>query len=111
MACGDDELHRGLYQDPLSPSGTGYGLADFLLGRPLSSQIDVTRFLSLPRWVPSFYAQDSWRVTPKLTLTYGLRDHMVTPWTERHNQLAGFVPANGGNLVPVGTSVALRNSE
>jgi len=29
---------------------------------------------------------------------------MVTPWKERHNQLAGFVPANGGNLVPVGTA-------
>jgi hypothetical protein len=26
----------------------------------------------------------------------------VTPWIERHNRLAVFDPANGGNLVPVG---------
>ena len=29
---------------------------------------------------------------------------MVTPWKERHNRLAGFVPANGGSLAPVGTA-------
>jgi hypothetical protein len=93
----------GVYtNNPASPSGTGYGLADFLLGHPISTQIDITRFFSLHRYVPSFYAQDSWRITPKLTLTYGLRDDIVTPWTERHNQLAGFVPTNGGTLVTVG---------
>jgi hypothetical protein len=81
---------------------TGYGLADFLLGHPISSQIDVTEFFSLHRYIPSFYAQDTWRVKQKLTLTYGLRDDIVTPWRERHNELAGFLPANGGNLVPVG---------
>jgi hypothetical protein len=95
----------GVYtNNPASPSGTGYGLADFLLGHPISTQIDITRFFSLHRWVPSFYAQDSWRITPKLTFSYGLRDDIVTPWVERHNQLAGFVPTNGGNLVPVGSA-------
>jgi hypothetical protein len=89
---------------------TGYGLADFLLGHPISSQIDITRFFSLHRWVPSFYAQDTWRVTRKLTLTYGLRDDIVTPWKERHNQLAGFVPANGGTLIPVGTAPYVGDS-
>ena len=48
--------------------------------------------------------QDTWRITPKLTLNYGLRDDIVTPWIERHNQLAGFVPTGGGTLVPVGTA-------
>lgn len=95
----------GVYtNNPASPSGTGYGLADFLLGHPISTQIDITRFFSLHRFVPSFYAEDTWRISSKLTLTYGLRDDMVTPWKERHNQLAGFVPSNGGNLVPIGTA-------
>lgn len=94
----------GVYtNNPASPTGTGYGLADFLLGRPITSQIDITRYFSLHRWVPSFYAEDTWRVNTKLTLTYGLRDDIVTPWKERHNLLAGFVPTNGGTLVPVGT--------
>jgi hypothetical protein len=94
----------GVYtNNPAAPTGTGYGLADFLLGHPISTQIDITRFFSLHRLVPSFYVEDTWRVTSKLTLTYGLRDDIVTPWKERHNQLSGFVPTGGGTLVTVGT--------
>lgn len=95
----------GVYtNNPASPSGTGYGLADFLLGHPISSEIDITRFFSLHRYVTGLYAQDTWRINQKLTLNYGFRDDLVTPWVERHNQLAGFVPSGGGNLVPVGTA-------
>ena len=82
---------------------TGYGLADFLYGRPISSQIDVTKFFDLKRYRPSFYIQDNWRLTRKLSLNLGLRDDLVTPWKERHNRLAVFDPSNGGNLVPLGT--------
>jgi len=82
---------------------TGYGLADFLYGRPISSQIDVTKYFDLKRYRPSFYIQDNWRLTRRLSVNLGLRDDLVTPWTERHNRLAVFDPANGGNLVPVGT--------
>jgi hypothetical protein len=85
-------------------SYTGYGFADFLYGHPISSEIDITKFFSLQRFQPSFYIQDNYRVTSKLTLNIGLRNDLVTPWKERHNQLAGFVPTNGGNLVPVGTA-------
>lgn len=89
---------------------TGYGLADFLYGRPISSQLDITKFFDLIRFRPTFYVQDNWRVTPKLTLNIGLRNEMVTPWTERHNRLAGFDPTGGGNLVPVGTAPFPGNS-
>ena len=85
-------------------SYTGYGLSDFLFGRPISSDIDITKFFSLQRFQPSFYIQDNIRLTSKLTLNLGIRNDLVTPWKERHNQIAGFVPGNGGNLVPVGTS-------
>jgi hypothetical protein len=84
-------------------SYTGYGLADFLYGRPISSQLDVTKYFSLMRFRPTFYVQDNWRITPKLSLNFGLRDELVTPWRERHNRLAVFDPSNGGTLIPVGT--------
>jgi len=74
---------------------TGYGLSDFLFGHPISSDIDITRFFSLHRYMGDFYAQDTWRVTRKLVLNFGLRDDLVSPWTERHNLLAGFVPTGG----------------
>ncbi len=89
---------------------TGYGLADFLYGKPISSQLDVTKYFDLIRFRPVFYVQDNWRVTPKLTLNMGLRNEMVTPWTERHNRLAGFDPTGAGNLVPVGTPPFPGNS-
>lgn len=95
----------GVYtNNPVSPNGTGYGLADFLLGHPINSTIDITKFFSLKRYQIGWYVQDNFRVTPKLTLTFGLRDDIITGWKERHNRLAGFVPDNGGNLITAGTA-------
>jgi outer membrane receptor protein involved in Fe transport len=97
-------------QMAFSGAYSGYGLSDFLFGHPISSDIDITRFFSLHRYMANFYVQDTWRLTPKLTLNVGLRDDVVTPWTERHDLLAGFVPTGGGTLVPVGTAPYTGNS-
>ncbi|HEV2273001.1 MAG TPA: carboxypeptidase regulatory-like domain-containing protein [Acidobacteriaceae bacterium] len=109
---------RFAFFTPSHPTGTysftgaytGYGLADFLYGVPVSSELDVTKFFSMMRFQPSFYVQDNWRVTPKLTLNIGLRNDLVTPWVERDNRIAGFVGDNGGTLVPVGTPPFNGNS-
>ena len=103
---------RFAFFSPTYPNGTysfngaytGYGLTDFLFGHPISSTIDITKFFSLQRFQPSFYIQDNFRVNSKLTLNLGIRNDLVTPWKERNNRIAGFVPENGGNLVPVGTA-------
>ena len=39
---------------------------------------------------PSGFAQDSWKVNPKLTLVYGLRYDVFTPFTEAHNHISNF---------------------
>ncbi|MGI4827092.1 MAG: TonB-dependent receptor domain-containing protein, partial [Janthinobacterium lividum] len=39
---------------------------------------------------PSFFAQDSWKITPKLTLVYGVRYDLFTPFTEAHNHISNF---------------------
>ena len=77
-------------------SYTGYGLSDFLYGRPISSQIDITKYFTLTRYRPVIYVQDNWRVTPKLTLNLGLRDEIVTPWKERHNRPGRVRPEKWG---------------
>ena len=41
-------------------------------------------------WEPSGFALDSWRVTPKLTVQYGVRYDVFTPFTEAHNNIANF---------------------
>jgi hypothetical protein len=54
-------------------SNCGLGLADFLIGRPNDfSQTNATPD-DLRVWIMSFYAQDTFRVSPKVTLNYGVR--------------------------------------
>ena len=48
---------------------------------------------------PNVYAQDNWRMTSKLTLTYGVRYGVFTPYTEAHNGIDSFDPTTATLLV------------
>ena len=60
-------------------------------------------------WEPSGFAQDNWKVTPNLTLVYGVRYDVFTPFTEAHNRISNFdfgqavasTPATVGNALKV----------
>jgi Carboxypeptidase regulatory-like domain len=43
----------------------------------------------------AFYAQDVVRLTPRLTLSLGLRDEFSTGWNEAHGRAANYTFANG----------------
>lgn len=87
-----DPSYTGLVTDSNGTTKQGLGWATFLLGgvtgggRYVSSVTDASE--SQPRYF--WYAQDTWRVTPKLQLNYGLRWEMVFP--ER------TAKGNGGQL-------------
>jgi outer membrane receptor protein involved in Fe transport len=41
-------------------------------------------------WEPGFYFQDSWKAGPRLTLNYGFRYDVFTPFTEAHDHISNF---------------------
>lgn len=78
----------------ISLTQTGIAFADFLLGRADSyseDQFDVTVNLRFGR--REFFAQDSWRIRPNLTIDYGVRYQYFTPVTDENNVLTSFDPA------------------
>jgi hypothetical protein len=89
----------GTFTSPASNSSStlrnafGRDIASFLLGIPsagsgsTASQIDNSINYSVQTVYHGFYAQDDWRVTPKLTLNLGLRYEWEGGLTERFNRI------------------------
>ncbi len=93
------------YLDVKAPNGryiiprsyVGDGIANLLLGNV--GRVEATTALVPHTYTDGmmFYVQDAYKVTPKLTLNYGVRYEYFTPILERDNQMSNFDPnANGG---------------
>ena len=46
-------------------------------------------------WMGAWYAEDTLRLTPRLTATLGFRDGFTNGWNEAHGRAATFVTSNG----------------
>ena len=57
----------------LGGGSIGYRYASFLLGRPDTATVSAPKQVQWRKKAWSFYGQDDWKATPKLTLNYGLR--------------------------------------
>jgi trimeric autotransporter adhesin len=77
----------------VTTAGTGSSLATLLLGYPTSGQMSVvTSFNDFIRYYGGF-VQDDFRITPKLTLNFGVRFEYESGIQEANNKLiVGFNP-------------------
>ncbi len=81
-------------------SETGSGFADFLLGIDSTfTQGEGQKFYNRNHYL-GVYGQDSWQVSPQLTLNYGLRWDVLPPWSEKYNQLLTLDPKEQSVVFP-----------
>jgi hypothetical protein len=66
---------------------TGNDFADFLIGAPGVYQQGQTPAGNTRSFYLGAFAQDSWRMRPNLTLNYGVRWDVISPWWEKHNEI------------------------
>ena len=80
------------YGQTLTGGSIGFPYASFLLGFMDSGDIGVVSQPRLGKHGYAFYVQDSWKVTPKLTLEYGLRYDYQTYLRDGRGRMASFSP-------------------
>jgi len=97
-----NEHPNGTFNGTFNINGTETGdpYADFLLGTPSNfTQSSGQQYYLRNRYL-GLYVQDSWRVRTDLTINAGLRWDVITPWSEKYNQLQTYIPGEQSTLFP-----------
>lgn len=89
-----NQFSRGVFnfqalttKDPATNTG-GYGFAEFLLGNIYQSTVAVSiANAQFQRNVEQAFVDDTWKLTPKLTLSLGLRYELTPPFTDTLDNL------------------------
>ena len=84
-----------------APTSTGNALADFVTGQVSTMEQDTPYHGLISNWYFAFYWQDSYRVTPRLTLNLGLRYDVQTSPVESSDLTATFIPGKQSTKIPV----------
>ena len=72
-------------------SFTGSGVADFLANQSNFADIANAPNIRDAQWYDSAYAEDDWKVNPKLTLNLGVRYDYYQPYKEISGQQGNFI--------------------
>jgi hypothetical protein len=100
-----DQINERNYDDPngafgFNGSETGLDFADYLIGAPDNFTQASQQLLDSRAGYYGGYIQDSWRALPTLTLNYGLRYEVMTPWYDTQNKLETVVAGEQSKVFP-----------
>lgn len=93
------------FNNPRSTSSaSGDAFADFLLGYPSSTDVTIGEYGGFQtKQNFSFFLQDDWKVTQRLTLNYGIRYDYFGYWSEIHGRQAVSDMQTGKIMIPDGS--------
>jgi hypothetical protein len=106
---GELSLNKDVMQTLLNNYGTftfsggttGNALADFLVGKPSATNQDSPVTAYDNSWYTAIFAQDDFRVLPRVMLNLGVRWDVQTPPTDdSQNREATFVPGVQSTMMP-----------
>lgn len=107
-----DQIDERNFDDPngtfsfSDANETGAAFADFLLGADSGNFTQSSPQILDNRGVyVSAYVEDAWRARPSLTLNYGIRYEIITPWWDKTNKMETIIPGEQSKVfigAPVG---------
>lgn len=88
-------------------ASTGNAVASFMLGAVNNADRGVpTLTQGTGQPYHAFYASDDWKITPRLTMNFGLRWEIIPPWYERTGRVS-FIDLDASNPEAGGRAGAL----
>ena len=69
---------------------TGLALADFMVGDLSQMRQSATNGIDVAQYLSGLYVQDTWKLKPRLTLTYGVRWEPFTPMQVKDGKVYTF---------------------
>lgn len=80
--------------------GANNGYANYFLGAPTSFSQGAGQGLDMTNYGLYLFVQDSWKIKPNVTLNYGLRWELDTPYADSGNRLQTFRPGQDTTQYP-----------
>jgi len=99
-------LHR-FYTEPRFTSelqNTGVAMGDFLSGLLYTATVGNLTNLAARQYALYSYAQDDWRILPRVTLNLGVRWELPFSWKESDHQGTAFLPGYQSLVYPTAPS-------